>query len=369
MEAEATKPKSQEQEIEKLQATLNKKLEQVGLSVVMHESKAYFTDNKGNVLKEDDLKKRLSNFKDALVKEIPTLKTDDAKREFAKTFGALKQGGLNEYDLKAINNVDKTLLNTFIANAESYLKGAKVEVGEKLEPQKGEGKEKGVEGTNAYLVSKEKWDELWKLAKLEVIHMLTDSMKEDEQKKFLEVKKTGASINAAGVTTENKDGLVYVYTRTTGEKEGVGAAKGMFGISFTAEEVQKMYTATVESLRELAKNDQADLSVAKDGTVKFNGATLVSKDGKVDAKQYKEFLYVNRNDDEVKEKVRSKMREDVGDKRWTNIESQAKEAYKRDYGPKKQMSVMGLAASASYGVVLYEEQATKKEETKDKGAA
>lgn len=357
---------SPKQEMIKLLKQLNNKLNSYELRATLYENKVYFTDNNGNTLNNDELKKRLDCFKQSLITDAKTATKPAEQRDFIKIFTMLKEDGLAESDLQRINKADNAMLSTFTNNAIAYLTNATFIVGEPLKQKENGGEDTALQGTNARLISKKKYEELWIQTRHEVLHMLTAAMKEDDHKKFQQVAKTGGTINTAGVTTEKKGGLVYVYTRTTGEEKGKGMAKGMFGISFTAEEVEKMRNATVNSLIELAKASEGELKMEKDGSVKFRGKELVSKDGKVDAQQYKEFLYVNRNKDEVKEKIRSNMMREIGQERWKEIESKAMEAYKKDYGPKKKMSIMGLAAGISYGVVMYGHQETKMEDTEAK---
>jgi len=350
--------KEEKNENKMLEQMLNKMLEAHNMKATIYEGKIYFTDRKGNTLSDDELLKNLEGFRKSLIEWNP--KTTEEKRQFALMLGMLKEDGLKEEDKKRIDNAIKNgTIDDFVKNAKDFLNKSEFTIGEKKEAgEKGEGGAayEGVVGTTAHLINNEKWKELWLQSHREVFHTLEPSNK---------VEKTGGTIDAAGVTTEQKNGMVYVYVRTTGEKGGAGATKGMFGVSFTEEELEKMNGATITSLIELARAGQAGLSISKDGEILFRKKVLVSKESELDVQQYKEFLYVNRKDNAVKEKIRSNMREALGDERWKAIEEEARNAYKRDYGQKKEMSVMGLAAGISYGVSLYQYE-KKKKETQEK---
>jgi len=348
--------KEEKNENKMLEQMLNKMLEAHNMKATIYEGKIYFTDRKGNALSDDELLKRLEGFRKSLIEWNP--KTTEEKRQFALVLGMLKEDGLKEEDTKRIDNAIKNgTIDDFVKNAKDFLNKSEFTIGEKKEAgEKGEGGAayEGVVGTTAHLIDNEKWKELW-LQSREVFHTLAPSNK---------VEKTGGTIDAGGVTTEQKNGMVYVYVRTTGEKGGAGATKGMFGVSFTEEELEKMNGATITSLIELARAGQAGLSISKDGEILFRKKVLVSKDGELDVQQYKEFLYVNFKDNAVKEKIRSNIRKALGDEIWMAIEEQAGKAYKRDYSEEKKMDVLGFTTAISYGASLYHMK--KKKETQEK---
>jgi len=355
-------PPAEKEENKMLEQMLNKMLEAHNMKATIYEGKIYFTDKKGNALSDDELLKRLEGFRKSLIEWNP--KTTEEKRQFALVLGMLKEDGLKEEDTKRIDNAIKNgTIDDFVKNAKDFLNKSEFTIGEKKEAgEKGEGGAayEGVVGTTAHLINNEKWKELWLQSPREVFHTLISSGKVDKKVEE-EVKQTGGTIYTAGVTIEEQK----IYVRTTGKKEGAGETNGMFVVSFTEEELEKMNDATITSLIELARAGQAGLSISKDGEILFRKKVLVSKDGELDVQQYKEFLYVNRKDNAVKEKIRSNIRKALGDEIWKAIEEEARKAYKRDYGEEKKMDVLGFTTAISYGASLYQYE-KKKKETQEK---
>ncbi len=323
----------------------------------------YFTDAQGNALSENELLKRLNDFRD---KKLINMKG----KYFVLAVGLLKQGGLSDKEMEKINTATTVELKTFEANAKNFLKTAQftLDAGGTQES----GGEGASQGSKAYLISQKQWDEWWRSSEF-AKHQLSEK-KIEETSQFevshqLNVKKENVNkdITVETSTTEtgtNAEQTVTIRVPTTGRRGGKGKSRGEFVAKLRKEVLDEIYKETVNMLTEMAKNGQNSLAF-EDGVVYFTHKgkkyELVGSKGNVNTKAYKEFLFVNRNNNEVKKAVRNAMIAAVDEEGYAKIEEEAQEAYEANYGKGKKMSKYGFAIALSYGAVWQDEEARNKQ--------
>ncbi|MCX8205965.1 MAG: hypothetical protein N3H30_01920 [Candidatus Micrarchaeota archaeon] len=252
---------------------------------------------------------------------------------------AFVDGGATAEQVEKVSKLSNGELANFNEQMKSKFETATVKLGDaaaQSEKAGGEGQAENL-GRQASLISRDEISKFLENARIWGI----DHLKKDEQldeELFKKVKKKGGKVDEAGVATRVEGESVTIAIATTGTKGGVGERKSMFKLTTSKENLGKIVASAPDVCKSLSED-------------------LVNKDGTVNAKALKEYLYVHRNEKKVGDTIRKKMIEIFGKEEYEKMEAEAQRKYAEDY-PGKKMSKTGFAIALFYAAVTAEEKKT-----------